>query len=416
MIGRVIVTLLARTLTKGAAAVGVASALAACTENVVAPAVCPEYCPPAKLVVVDTILLASIENDSSYSDYVFGHRAKRIQVAQDDSVVSNAVFRFQDFNQEILIGGNVEGSVVAVDSFRLEFQITGRSTATEATEIAVHRLPPSIDSTTTYAELEPYFEDSAMVAVVQLPDTVTSDTVRIILPGDAFPNLVEDSLVASVGLAYRSIQAGFANVVTTDSTALATLLIRYAQVDSAGATQVAASDTVRAVFDTFVFSTSLVTDVNTLTVGSSPATRALIRTNVPTQIVDLSSVVRATLILVPSEPIAGITGDSLVIRAQALSTDVGAKSPIVSLQTDAEGLGVIVVPAGWSDTVRVEVTHLFRLWKASPSLPRAMVLRTSPEGGSLSYARFGSSRSAVGVPSLHVSYVPPVIMQFEGGQ
>jgi len=416
-IGWLIVTIHARTLIKGAAAASLVLLAAACGEDVVAPAVCPEYCPTARLVVVDTILLGSIENDSSYSDYVLRHRAKRMQIALDDTVVSNGVFRFQEFEEEIIIGDlNLSGPVVAVDSFRLQFFLSRRSETTEATEIAVHRLPVSVDSTTTYAELEPYFEDSARVATLDLPDSVTGGTVSAILPGDAFPTLIEDSLVSSVGLAYRSAQAGFADIITSDSTFLATILIRYAQVDSIGEAVVPGSDTVLVDFDTFVSSVSPVADVNTLTVGGSPANRSLIRTNVPTQIVDSSNVVRATLILVPSEPTTGITGDALVIVAEALSIDVGAKSPIVSLPSEVEGLGIVAIPAGWSDTVRVEVTHLVRAWKAGTSLPRTISLRTIPEGGSLSYARFQSSRSAIGMPSLQVSYVPPVIVQFEGGR
>jgi hypothetical protein len=340
-----------------------------------------------------------------------------MQIALDSTVVSNGVFRFREFEEEITIEDlNVSGPVVAVDSFRLQFFLSRRSPATELTEIGVHRLPVSVDSTTTSAELGPFFEDSAMVATLELPDSVTGGTVSAILPGDAFPTLVEDSLVASLGLTYRSTQAGFADIITSDSTFLSTILIRYAQVDSLGEGLVPGSDTVIVDFDTFLPSTSLATDVNTLTVGGSPAGRALIRTNLPTQIVDSSQVVRATLILVPSEPVTAVTGDVLVIVAEALSIDVGAKSPIVTLPSEVEGLGIVAIPAGWSDTVRVEVTHLLRAWRTGPSLPRTISLRTIPEGGSLAHARFQSSRSAIGVPSLQVSYVPPVIVRFEGGQ
>ncbi|UCG87405.1 MAG: hypothetical protein JSW71_02340 [Gemmatimonadota bacterium] len=411
------VTLLRRMSRVGATAASVVLAMYACGENIVAPAICPEYCPAAELVVIDSIMPGSVENDSSYSGHVQPHQAKQMQIALDDTVVSNGVLRFEEFEEEIVLGSSgLSGLVVAVDSFRLELLLSRRSEASELTEIAVHRLPAGFDSTTTYADLEPYFGDTTLVATLELPDTVIGGTVSAILPGDALPAVVEDSLAASVGLAYRSPQAGFADIVASDSTSLASILIRYAQVDSIGVDTVPGTDTVLVEFDTFLFSSSQAADVNTLTVGGSPSTRALIRTNIPTQIVDSSSVVRATLILVPSEPVRGVAGDTLVIVVDGLSTDVGAKSPIIPLPSEVGGLGIVEVPAGWSDTVRIEVTHLLRAWRASPSLPRALSLRAVPEGVSLSQARFRSSRSVVGVPSLHVSYVPPVILQSGGGQ
>jgi hypothetical protein len=415
--GRVIVTLKGRVFMKATAAAGLVLIAAACTDSPVAPAVCPEYCPVAQLVVVDSILPASVVRDTSYVGYVKPNEASEMQVALDDSVVSRGVVRFGAFPEEILIEGTgLSGAVVATDSFELQLFVSKRSAATESTEIVVHRLPVEVDSATTYAQLEPYFDDSTVVGTLELSDTLIAGTVSTIIPGDAFPTLADDSLVAAVGLAYDSVQAGFADIVTVDSAFQSIIMIRYAQVDSAGEATVQASDTTSARFDTFLFTAFPAPDANSLTVGSAPANRTLLSLNLPTQILDSSSIVRATLLLVPSEPVVGVTGDSLVIVAQALAADVGPKSPTVSLTSGVEGAGIAVVPAGSTDTVRVEITHLLRAWATSSGLPRALSLRALSEAGSLCEARFHSSRSTIGVPSLQVSYVPPVLFQFGGGQ
>ena len=410
-------TLLARTPIMNATAASLALVAAGCGEDVVAPAVCPDFCPAATLIVVDTVIPASIERDSSYVGYVAAYAAKRMQVARDSAFDSDGMFRFQSFIDEIN-GPPVAGPVVAVDSFRLQFDIARRSRATDSTEIVVHRLPAEIDATWTYDDLQPYFEDSTEIGAVLLPDSLEADSVSVILPGDAFPALEEDSSsVTAVGLAYRSAQPGFVDLITSDSSFIATILIRYVQIDSSeSGVQVPAADTVLVLYDSFVFPQPTVADPTTLTVGSSPSIRTFLRTNLPSRIVDSSSVVRATVLLVPSEPVLGVTGDSILIYVDALSADVGAKSPVIGLLPGLSAASVGFVAAGQTDTIRIEVTEVVRAWKFGATLPRTLSLRAFNEGGSATEARFHSSRSTLGVPILQVSFVPPVVLQLEGGQ
>jgi hypothetical protein len=138
----------------------------------------------------------------------------------------------------------------------------------------------------------------------------------------------------------------------------------------------------------------------------------LIRAKLPNDIVDSSSVVRATLILVPAEPVLGITGDSIIVVAEALTYDLGAKSSIVVLPLDS---ALQRIPVGWTATVRVEVTPIVRAWKLSSTLPHTISLRVLPEAGSIAEARFNSSRSPVGQPVIEISYVPPIVVQDGGG-
>jgi len=397
-----------------ATALVIALATTACNENVVSPAVCPEFCPPATLQVFDSIVPGSVERDSAFRGYVAAYASKQAQVAADDSVESNPIFRFLAFEDSIRLGG-IPRPVLETDSFRLEIIMSRRyldTAGTEVPELPVYRLPADIDPTTTQADLEPYFQDSTELAAIPLPDTVTGGNLTAVFPGDAFPTFEEDGNVVALGLGYRFSRPGYADIITSDSSFLATILIRFAKVDSIDGTPAERSDTAIIDFDSYVHPPPPATDGNSLNIGGAPAARTLIRVNLPSDIVDSSSVVRATLILVPTEPVLGITGDSVIFFAEAMSFDLGAKSSIVVLSVDSQGLRI---PVGWSDTVRVEVTNIVRAWKSPSSLPHTISLRVVPEGGSIAEARFNSTRSPVGRPILEISYVPPIVVQGGGG-
>jgi hypothetical protein len=61
---------------------------------------------------------------------------------------------------------------------------------------------------------------------------------------------------------------------------------------------------------------------------------------------------------------------------------------------------------GAIDTVVIDVTHVIKPWRADTSRPHSIVLWMVPEATSVGQARFWSSRSAVGAPSLAITYVP----------
>ena len=189
------------------------------------------------------------------------------------------------------------------------------------------------------------------------------------------------------------------------------------QVDSSESGVTApASDSVPVVFDSFVFPQPTTAGPDTLSVGGAPAARSLLRTNLPSGIVDSSSVVRAILAIVPSEPVMGASGDSILIVAEGLSADLGAKSPVIGQPgSGAAGGGFAYVTVGQTDTVRIEITELVRARKVDPLLPRTLSLRAFDEGGSAAAIRFHSSRIAIGAPALELTYVPPVVLRPGGG-
>ncbi|HXO85144.1 MAG TPA: hypothetical protein VN803_06435, partial [Gemmatimonadales bacterium] len=154
-------------------------------------------------------------------------------------------------------------------------------------------------------------------------------------------------------------------------------------------------------FDSFVFDPPSAPLDSNLTVGGVPSARSLIRVNIPPFLHDSIDVVRATVVLVPVAPFPGVASDSFRILVRAVLADLGAKSP---LALDPSGVGV--VHAGSTDTLRLDITDLVRLWTlADTATATAFFLGQLPEASSFTEIRFYSSRAPAFRPTLHVTYI-----------
>ena len=387
---------------------------AACAEDVTAPGLCPDFCPSTRIGVVDTVVLGAIVRDSSFRGYVAPHNATNMQVTVGGELVSHAVIRFADFSDSVQLGSDAANrrAVVAVDSFRVQLTLANRSADLGEFELVFHRLPASVDTLTPYSDLDPYFRDSTEVGVALVPDSITTGEVSGTLHAGAFPTLASDSSVAAIGVSLRAARPGFANLKSSNAGSANVRITRYVQVDSAGGQLVGRSDTTNADMDTFVFPPFPDAGAATLAVGGAPSARALLRVDSLRlrSIIDSSSVVRATLLIVPAEPIRGAPGDTLRILAEAMAADFGPKSPIITVASDSIWFASALVTVGSTDTVRVDVTHIIAPWRLNKQLPWAFVLRALEEGTTPAELRLGSSASASGAPALHITYVPPVVI------
>lgn len=162
--------------------------------------------------------------------------------------------------------------------------------------------------------------------------------------------------------------------------------------------------TPRLEFNTYVSQETFTPDPDLLTVGGTPSSRALVRFELPALLEDSADIVRATLELVPAQPILGLPTDPALLVARAVLADLGAKSPVET--ENANFIRSDTLSPGVSDTVRLDVTNIVRLWQASEDRPDAIFLSLLPEAGSFMRAEFGSTRTpAVGGPRLRLTYM-----------
>jgi hypothetical protein len=409
--------------------------LGACTEQVTAPGVCPDFCPGGAIGIGDTILTDVIERDSAFSGYLQAYQGEVLPVADLPGVVdSRAIFRINAMFTRVTNRPTDTTTVpITVDSARLRLNIVRRDTNTANLWIKLYRLPTEIDSTTTFAQLVPAFTDSivdsvslsALLASPQIYDTATlriwGDTIQTDSAGHVLQVAPDFTLLLYVDLdtaQARFVVADSGKVaygvrISADSLASialgsnespdrgATIVWFYTYPDSTAA-PVHTTAGRGALFDSFVFTPPTPALDSTLAVGGVPAVRTLVRVAIPGLLRDSADVVRATLILVPVGPVPGAPGDSFTIIARPIVADVGGKSP---LSSNSAFFSLKTVHLNDADTVRIEITNLIRAWALDTTVTTAFVLGQLPEAATYTQLRFYSTRTPAFRPALHVTYV-----------
>ena len=183
---------------------------------------------------MDTVLRASVERDSTYTGYVPANAATQLMVTSPGAMVeSRAVFRFVRFTDTIPLNlaDTTTRPVLQTDSFRLMLVLNRQTPNVPDKRYALYRLPNTVDSTTSYADLAPYFADSTFIREVPVQDTSASDSIFIRFDPAAFPNFAADSGYVTLGVALRSSTPSFISLGTNEALRNA-VLSRFVKVDS----------------------------------------------------------------------------------------------------------------------------------------------------------------------------------------
>jgi hypothetical protein len=424
--------------------------VAACTENVTAPGVCPNFCPTDSIAIRDTIFTTIIQRDSSFRGYVPSYAAEAMTAADVPGVVDSRAFFTTDTMLRRLVPPNTGDTVsvpISVDSSRVRFAIIRRPKNTTNLRLRLYRMPITADSNATFTSLDPDFTAapvdslnvSEMLALPAVTDTQTirrwdsiwgtqpSDSIRVNPAGHVLQiNHLDTTLVVYFKL--DSLQAPLSDPdtgriawgvrVAADSFASVALgaseagngpqvrwFYHYTVPDTVSATPDTvkyANRTVGTRFDNFVFNPPTPPLDSNLAVGGVPSARALLRVAMPAALHDSIDVVRATLVLVPVNAVQGAPSDSFTILARPVLTDLGAKSP---LGTTTSLFGRTFIHIGSPDTVKIELTNLVRAWSLDTTMVTAIILGHVPEAASYTEIRFYSSRAPAFRPALHVTYV-----------
>lgn len=413
----------------------------ACTENVTAPGDCPNFCPRDSIAIRDTIFASIISRDSSFRGYVPSYAAEAMTAADVPGVVDSRAFFTTDTMLRRLAPRSTDTTTVpiSVDSSRVRFVIIRRPKNTTNLRLRLFRLPATADSTSTFASLDPFFTGTPvdslnvneLLARPAIGDTQTvrlwGDSIRVDTTGhvlqinrsdsslavffhlDSLRAPLSDADTGRIAWGVRVAADSFASVSLGTSEAGSGPLVRWFYHYTVPDTVSATPDSVKYAdrtppthFDNFVFTPPTPPLDSNLAVGGVPSARALLRVAMPAFLHDSIDVVRATLVLVPVNPVRGAPSDSFRILARPVLTDLGAKSP---LGTTASLFGSTFIHIGSPDTVNLELTNLVRAWSLDTTMVTAFALGQVPEAASYTEARFYSSRAPAFRPALHVTYV-----------
>jgi hypothetical protein len=263
-------------------------------------------------------------------------------------------------------------------------------------------LTPQIDSITV-------FLDSTRILQHVTGDHVVRVGFRITSPGPAWIGIYK---VQTLNVAGASVQPKFSFMPTTDTV--------FAPLTTAPNSTSPAGDTVL----TAQLAEYSVSVVGTppppggfLSVGGMPASRTYLKFNLPSNIVDSTSIVRATLTLthLPS-PLYALDDTMIVYPEGILSTAVvstPAKNALFLAPTTLIGIDSVRVPTAIADTVNMEFVSAIRTWyrRGADTVQRIIVLQANYEGATPYAASFYSAGPSVPPslrPHLHLAYVSPL--------
>ncbi len=384
------------------ATLALAAAAAACSEQLTQPGQCPELCPGGTPQSQEEILTALPSQDSTFTGYTQQSSGSVMLVGSGIPTLADTSFgviKFAARSDSITFRDTLRA--YTIDSVRLTLLSVARDTAARNVKVQLYRLPSNLDTTTlSYAGVQPSFVPANLITQAVLPDTALADTLRLTLSGSALTNLTlqpADAGVLAIGVAITgNIPTGGRvgnrlSILPPDFITFVTPI--------ATPTQAQGIDVV-ATFAGYVSRQTPVLDPTFLTVGGVPSSRVLLRFPWPARLRDSVTIVRATLELVPVQPVAGLPNDPGTLNVRGLATDFGAKSPVEPLS-----LGILPLAANVTDTVRVEVARVLQFWQIGLLRPPAVFLSVSPEVETFTRAVFGSTRSG-SPPRIRLNYLP----------
>lgn len=393
---------------------GLIGVMTACQERLTSPADCPALCPGGSVQVFDTVVPAVALRDSSFpahKDSANGYVARGQGAAL---LVSNgfpgsedrAVYRFGTRGDSIAVRDTLRA--YAVDSVLLNVTLVARDTLVDGLKVYLYRLPSTVDSTVTFADVESQLVDANLIDSITVPDTLNSGAIHTTLRGADVDRLrlpVGGDSVLAIGLRMAAVAPTGIRVGALAAGAGATFT-SYVTVDVPDTGSVRNQTMLRTTaFNTFLTQNTVVPDDTLLLVGGEPASRALVRFGLTDAFLDSVTIVRVTLELTPARPIIGLPTDPSAIQILAVIGDLGAKSP---LSSDVNFIRQDTLPPVQSDTVKIEMTRIVQLWQSSRLRPQSIFLRLIPEGASFSRAAFFSTRSPSGgvlvAPRLRITF------------
>ena len=180
----------------------VALVVAACQEQLTAPADCPALC-PGGYIIRDTVLDPIPDADSSYEGYVLPGQGTTIRVSNGlPASEDRGVIRFNSRPDSLFLRDTLR--TYTIDSATIEFTITRRDTTVGGLKMYLYRLPATTDTSATFAQVAPELTPANLLDSVLVDDTSDTPLVKVVFKDTTTYKLdipAADSGVLAIGLA-----------------------------------------------------------------------------------------------------------------------------------------------------------------------------------------------------------------------
>jgi hypothetical protein len=406
-------------------AVGVVFTIAACSEKLEAGKSCPLLCPEQAITLRDTIIDAAVSDTTVPGLPSIGNEGYLMLASHGDTVETRAIIRYDTLPQSYTKSG-LDSTIVNIDSAYLITPIV-KPDSLRRPKVPVTIEAYNIDTTATdtvSSILAPLFRPDRLIGSKTFAPESLLDTLRIPISTDTVLDRVKNGTRLRVGLRIVSTQGVDLRVGSATFGLGVTLHIRASKDTAASAVNVAPVS--RTPSDqpflsgpladfTIVLNGTTQTPGTLLGVGGVPSRRSFIRFNVPSYIVDSTTVVRASLLLTQSpnrrlDPRDSVYVYPLAVLAGPAITDVGSLLQFVG-PPGQFGLDSLRLAPADSGVVAFEIVGLVRTWRnqATTVSPRSVALRSAVEGQSPGEIDFFSTKAPTSVrPRLRITYVPQI--------
>jgi hypothetical protein len=382
------------------AGVAVVLSIAACSEKLESGQSCPLLCPEQSITLRDTTIDAVTSDTTVTGLPPIGSEAYMMLASHGDTVETRAIVRFDTLQQHYTSHG-LDSVVTKIDSAILVVPIVKPDSAKRPkapVTISVYDVDTTATDTVSSILGSLFREDRLLGSKTFAPESLL-DTLRIPISRDTVLDRTVNGTRLRVGFRLVSAAGYDLQIGTTD----VGRPVRLRVVTSAGDTAAAPilnppiSKTpadqpflMQPLTDyTIVIKGQTGTQGSLLSVGGVPPRRAFMRFNVPSRIVDSTTIVRATLLLTQS-PNRRLT-------------------PSDSGQNGQFGLDSLRLAPGDSGLRSFEIVGLVRTWRGQKITvsPRTLALRSGAEGQRPAQIDFFSSKAPAAVrPRLRITYVP----------
>jgi hypothetical protein len=411
---------------------------AGCQEKLSGGAACPALCPEQSLSFKDTVLDAVIDTDVAVTGFpVLGTEPSLLAasaVIGTDTLRSVGVVHF-DALQSTFPPTATDSSrrpFVTVDSASLNVELApfpeGLDTVFVRGDSVTIRLY-NVDTTGSIFDTDaiaPLIRADRLIpgAVRTVARDSIAGTLQIPLPDTLIQRAVLGGEPLAFGIAAGSPDGSSVQVRVISREGGTSTTLKYVGRDGSSRTSVTVAEnaSVQGGVDvpqladyTVVLRGTMPPDPTMLAVGGLPASRSYIRFDLPASIVESTTVVRASLLLVQRPDTRFLSGDSVtvvprLVRARASITEPAKASALAAPDGFVDLQPLTILPQGSGPQV-VELVPAIRFWKAATSidLQRAIVLQISNEGIDPRQVLFYSTNAAVPDslrPRLRLSYIP----------
>lgn len=399
-------------------------AIAACSEQLDAGKSCPLLCPEQEINLVDTVIDAVLSDTTVLGIPPIGSETFLMLSSHGDTVQTRAIIRFDTLQGNFSAGNGADSLISHIDTAQIVLPIE-KPDSLHRPKAPITLEAYNVDTTasdTAVAALAPLFRPSRLLGAKTFAPESLLDTLRIPISTDSVFDRITNGTHLRIGLRLVSAKGydvrigtslngnpGTLRLKVSTDTAVKPLVIQ--PISNTPPTEPFIAGPLRDY--TIVLQGNTTTPLTRLAVGGLPSRRTLFKFNVPSRILDSTTIVRASLLLTQA-PNRGVNlRDSVWVFPVAIlaSPVVSDASTLLRFVSGGGFLGLdsLRLAPGDSGVRAFQIVGLVRTWHNTTEevSPNAIGMLSGSEAQLPSEIDFFSLEAPAAVrPRLRITYAP----------